>query len=232
MSRRKLIALSVVFALLVLVLTAPSAPAGTSAKTVAVGAPGETAFELMTKVDQTDQNFTIYGYLTHVRGLVDSRLFTNAGIDQSEATSRITFFAKTKMTSRVSVQNPLAVLFSVASAGRGIFYLNKSGGASLDDPASFRRGKRIGSVFIRVHNVINVQGVGPQGPTAISLASVGLTHTKANTFRLGGKRYRFGTKNSKQRIVASGQGVLVDPVQTVATLFLAGTATTTRNPSS
>ena len=232
MSRRTLVVMLVVLGSLVAAVGAPSALAGSNIKTVAIGGLGETGFELVAKIDQTDKKFTIYGYLTHARGLDGSRLFTQPGIDQSAATSRITFYAKAKMTNRASVQNGLAVLFSVAAAGNATFYFNKNGGASFDDPASFRRGKTIGKAFIRVQNVINVQGVGPLGPTATSLASVGLTHTKVKTFRLNGKRYRFGTKNGKQRLRASGQGVLVDPLNTIATLFLAGTATTSRNPAS
>jgi hypothetical protein len=219
--RRFAILLSLACAFLV---AGPSALAA-----VGVGKLGDTSYEFAGKVDQAGPSFTVYGYLTFVRGLTDPQLFTVPGIDQSEATARFTVYASTTMVRRAIIKN----VFVVSSTGTFTIYYNPAGGADFDDPSSFARGKAVASSDVRFQNIINVQGTeAPPGlggwgadlPWAISTGTGGADQRSASTFSLGGKQVRFGRKGLHQRLFMTGEGVLLEPTQPRAELFLAGSA--------
>jgi hypothetical protein len=218
-----------------LVLASPLAAAPTA---VAVGKAGQTAYEFVGRVDQNGPSFTFYGYVTYVRGLADDQIFTQPGVDQSEATARITFYATTTMVRRAIVGG----VFAVTSTGSYTVYLG-SGGASFDDASSFTRGQALATTAIRFQNIINVQSGGSGGPPgprptgpgpggagaqAISTGTGGSEQRTASTFTLGGKQYRFGRKGLDLRVFATGQGTLLDPVAPRSVILLAGSAAVTR----
>jgi hypothetical protein len=224
-------------AMLALAAVAEAAAAPTP---VAVGKPGQTALEFVGQVDQVGGSFTYYGYVTYVRGLEDPQLFTVAGVDQSEATARFTFYASTQMVRRAIIQN----VFAVTSVGSFTVYLG-SGGASFGNPSSFASGRAVATAALRLQNIINVQGAGPAlgpprvagpggpGPSgdlpqAISIGTGGAEQRSASTFTLAGKQYRFGRKGLDLRIFLAGHGVLLEPTAPRALLFLAGSAAVTR----
>ena len=71
---------------------ASSVTAGASpVTTVGTSEAGQTAIQFVAKVDQTGPRFDFYGYVTYMRGLPGNALFAKQGVDQSEATARITF---------------------------------------------------------------------------------------------------------------------------------------------
>src|SRR5919201_2803872 len=78
-----------------LVVTSSRA-AGTAATPVGAAAAGETSFEFIGKLEQPSLDVSrFYGYVTHVTGIPDSRLFTTA--DRPEATARLTFFVTARL---------------------------------------------------------------------------------------------------------------------------------------
>jgi hypothetical protein len=208
---RRLIPVLALAALLAVI--APAAAA--AAKGVAVGAPGQTAFEFVGKADQSGPSWPIYGYLTYVRGLDDAQIFSVPGVDQSEATAKLTFSAATTVVRRAVIEN----VFAVTAVGSITVYLNP-GGASFSDPSSFARGRVIATSTLRFQNIINVQSPAQ----AVSIGSGGAEQRSAKLFSLGGKQYRFGRVGLEERIFATGEGTLLEPTLPRSVVFLAGSA--------
>jgi len=205
----------------------PSVAAGASpATTVGTGDAGQTAIEFVAKVDQTGPRFDFYGYATYVRGLPESALFAKQGIDQSEATARITFSGSTTLTQRSIMGDDV---YALTSSGAITFHL-APGGASFSDPSSFSRGPAIATELLRFQNLITVRyseqagDSSSAGTTAISIGSGDLAQRASAVFAIGGKRYRLGRKGLDQRVFADGQGTLVDQTTPRAVMLVAGDA--------
>jgi hypothetical protein len=200
-----------------LVLTAiiPATPAAQSEQEVAAGRNGQTLMDFIGRVSQNGANFTFIGYLTRVRGLDEAALFAGGDASaRSEQTARFTIKAETTSTSRSVVDN----LFAVDSKGTLNVFLNQTPGADFDDPGSFSTGELIASFEITVQNVISV--IAPaQG---VSTTWGVLEQTKAEHFRLNGKRFKFGKNNQRERIFGTGQGTLLDAGVPVSVVFISG----------
>ena len=172
--------------------------AGTAPSPVGVAAPGETSFEFIGKLEQPSLDVSrFYGYVTHVAGIPDSRLFTTA--DRTEATARLTFFVTAKLDAHLR-QLPL---FVTTGAGTISFYFNAGGGASIADPASFQRGKVVATAAARFQDVLNAQSQ----TAGLESANGTLRQLTAGTFTLAGKTYRFGRRGLRSHIAMSGEGM-------------------------
>lgn len=170
---------------------------------VAAGRDGQTLTEFVGKINQNGPDFTLIGYLTRIKGLDEASLF--AGGDaaaRSEKLARFPVKAETTLTSRNTVDN----LFNVDAKGKLNVFFDETPSSDFSIPGSFSAGTLIATFNITVQNVINVIAPAQGVYTTWGV----LEQTSAKQFRLGGKRFRFGHKNQSVRIVATGQGTLLD----------------------
>jgi hypothetical protein len=191
--------------------------AGTAPTPVGAPATGETSFEFIGKLDQPSLDVSnFYGYVTHVAGIADSKLFTQG--DRSDSTARLTFFVTAKLDAHLH-QLPL---FVTTGAGTISFYLNAAGGASIADPASFRRGAVVATAAARFQDVLNAQSE----TSGLESASGTLRQLTAATFTLAGKTYRFGHRGLRSHIAMSGAGMRT-VIPLTRTVVSAGVTTVT-----
>jgi hypothetical protein len=180
---------------------------------VATGPSGATVVEFVGRVAQEGPNLTLYGYLTHVRGLPDAALFSQPGIDQSEQSARFTISARAQIVRRSVLDN----IFVTSATGSATIYANPSGG-SFDDPGTFERGTTVATYRFRLQNVISVFAPA-QG---LASATGELTQVSARRFDAAGRDYRFGRRGQRERISLSGAGRLLDPTLPRSEIAVAG----------
>jgi hypothetical protein len=168
-------------------------------------ASADTFAEFIGRSDQNGAAITHYGYVTHLRGVPDAQLFFDP-TTRTEATARLTYFATTTLNARHVVGN---IITTATAPGTLTFFLRATGGATFTNPASFAVGTPVATLALRYYNVLNVQGMNPQGQ------QVGIASATADA-EGGGLRLR---------IVAAGQGTLLvnDPAQFVSVFLLGGT---------
>ncbi|HEX8903760.1 MAG TPA: hypothetical protein VF771_02820 [Longimicrobiaceae bacterium] len=122
------------------------------------------------------------GYFLHLQG-IDARLFTSA---PGEGTALLTFLAEPFTSTPVS-NGDLAL--GLDAVGEFAVYLNRRGGATFDDPASFGAGEEIAR-FRRV-SVVTGATVG-SGATDRPLFMQDVFSARllsSRPFELGGRRY-------------------------------------------
>jgi hypothetical protein len=132
----------------------------------------------------------IFGFLTSVIGLDPALLFTEA--PPSERTARFTYAGSVPITSRAN-RGDITTL-----VGEGVFqvFLDDAGGASWDNPASFRDGQPVAEWSIRLRETLH-----RQAPDVGVLVGDGeLVQATAGDFALEGEQYRFGNEGIEQRL--------------------------------
>jgi hypothetical protein len=162
---------------------------------------GRNAFEFRGNVDQDGDDLKSYGFLSLIYGLDVSQLFT--GDPHDETTARFTFFGRATLVSRVEGSG----LFIIDATGGIDYYFNLNGGASFDDPSTFRAGKQIASDTAAFHDVMGVIAQ----DTGLPHLTAALERTKAVKFVLDGIEYRLGHVGMLQRSTASGLSTRTDP---------------------
>jgi hypothetical protein len=176
-------------------------------------APGQTAFELLGRVDQQGFDFVVYGYLTFVHGLPYAAIFSNPA-QTSEATARLTFSGSASAVARTQLRNVIVI----DAVGSLTVYANDTPGASFDDPASFTDGTPAARFDLRIQNVLNV--IAPN--QGLSSLWADLTQTHARSFPVDGARHQLGKVGLRGRLEAIGQGTRLEPTTPVVELDLAG----------
>jgi hypothetical protein len=188
---------------------------------------------LIGKVAQVGVHLTAVGYLTSLRGLKDSQLFTVArGTDfrdpnsSDEGQARFTFHSETEIGSLSATGRPggapgdLGTIVANADGALGI-YFRAGGGADFDDPGSFKQGKQVAAFSCAFQDNLTLQP-----PDFLTLASVALggslTQTVARTFAIAGKQSQISTVGAQRGLAATGWGELTDPDEPRSTLWLAG----------
>lgn len=73
-------------------------PAAASTVEVGTGLPGLNLYEFVGRVDQAGVAFTGYGYLSYLRGMDNSQIFSNP-LNPSEGTAHFTYYATATLTS-------------------------------------------------------------------------------------------------------------------------------------
>jgi hypothetical protein len=146
----------------------------------------------------------------------DGALFTTAFTPTAE-TARITFSSETEMTTRSVISN----VFNVGAEGKITFYFDPTGGASFDDPDSFKDGTAIGEADMHLQNILTVIGEN----TGIADGFGDLVQTSALTFTVGAESYQFGQEGLALRASFAGGGVRTNPVIPQAIIAVAGNAT-------
>ena len=214
-------AMRVLVAISLLVVPAITVRAATgfdhAPRVVGLARDGETTLEFVGKVDQNGGSFTFIGYLTRVKGLDEASLF--AGGDstaRTEKTARFTISGETTLTSRSIVGK----VFVVDSTGRLDIFFDETPSGSVDftDPGSFSQGDLIASFNTNFQNSISVTAPNE----GISKGWGVLAQTRAEHFRLDGRRIQFGQTGQRQRVFAAGKGskAAEDPI--ISEIFITG----------
>jgi hypothetical protein len=210
MARRLLLAV-----LAASVLGVAGAPAATAPARLAVAPAGRSAFEFVARIDQQGTAFRFYGYLTSIRGLADTALFTDPA-NRGEATARLTFSGTTTLTGR----SVLDGVFAVASSGDWDVFWNANAGARFADPASFAGGTRVARFALRFHNVLKVYGPNRGLTTGAGEAE----QRSAAAFVADGRARRIGRPGAVFRLAVTGLGRRLEPTAPRAVLAVAGDA--------
>jgi hypothetical protein len=198
----------------------PRAAARDPVPAVGAGANGQHAFEFTGRIGQNGNALVSYGYLTHVRGLTDTSLFTNP-VSRSEATARFTYYGAANVTGR-AVNG--STIFILLSRGNITFHFNPAAGAAFDDPPSFRRGRAIATLTNRQQSIVNVISSNQGVLTVMGEA----TQARAGTFTLQRKQYRFGRRGLREAVMVTGQGIRSQVSPPVASFAIAGANLVTR----
>lgn len=197
------------------------------------GVTGRAVVGLIGKIAQVGVHLTAVGYLTSLRGLQDSQLFTVArGTDfqdpnsSDEGQARFTFHSETEIGSLSATGRPggavgdLGTIVANAGGALGIYY-RSGGGADFDDPASFKKGIKVAAFSCSFQDNLTLQP-----PDFLTLASVALGGTLIQTatkvFAISGEHYRIAAVGAQRGLAATGWGELTDPDEPRSTLWLAG----------
>jgi hypothetical protein len=186
--------------------------------TVGTGAPGVNLYEFVGRIDQNGFAFTGYGYVSYLRGLSYSQIFTNP-IDASERSAHFTYYATATLTSRSIISN----VFVINSEGPITFYYQPTPTGTFSNPQSFAGGTPIATGTIRYQSILNVQA--PNQGIANGIGE--FTQLTAPTFTIGSETYQFGQAGTIQRMTTFGQGTRLDAVLPRSFVLLAGNAVDT-----
>ncbi len=185
---------------------------------------GLTDRESVRLVGQIDQNGTVltgYGYLTKVRALANSDLYTRAPAKTSnDPRSADSSAARFTFASRADIESMSAVgdVLSAVARGSVHIYYQAQGGARFADPASFAKGKEIAHLTGELQNDLSVDGPN-QGSVAIS---GDLTQQAAPRFTIGSRQHMFGRPRLPWSIRAAGRAHRTEPTAPRATLSISG----------
>lgn len=163
-----------------------SSPQQQNVTEIAVPPVGQTAFEFVAQIDQSNFDLSIYGYLTHVGGIDASQLFVEgtSPAERNESAAYLTMHATGSIYSRSVLQS----IFDTNASLTLTIYYNETPAASFDDPASFAAGTPVATYTLRLQNILSVQSpdVGIANSNGESVQS------SATAFTLGGQELRFG----------------------------------------
>jgi hypothetical protein len=185
---------------------------------IGVAPEGGIAWEAIGKIDQAGADFTAYGYLTHVAGLEEARLYLEGGVPlvRTEATARFTFFAPAVLLARSELEN----LIVVSAEGEQAIYFNEAGGARFDRPESFFGGVEIARSAIRFHSTLNVQAAN----SGIATGIAEIIQTAAEPFAFDGEEVRFGHAGLRTRLQTTGQATRTEATLPRSSMAFAGAA--------
>jgi hypothetical protein len=179
-------------------------PADYGAQEVGVAPTGWNALEFVGRIDQDGGYLTSYGYLTYVRGLSSSAVFTEP-FTTTETTARFTYYATSTLTARAVISN----VTELNVAGETTFYFHPYGAqADFGNPASFTSGTPVGSATGRLQNILNVQAPN----LGVSTGFGELVRQTAGVFTLGAQSYQFGRVGLMEREFFTGEGTRTDPI--------------------
>ena len=186
-------------------------------------AEAESAFELIGRSDQSGSDITHYGYVTHINGLPDEALFSDA-TTRTEATARFTYLATTTLHSRHLVGN----ILTTAGLGTLTIFFHERAGADFGAPDSFKEGHPAASFTLHYHSVLNVQtAISPESPGRGIVRVVADLHQEtASPLELNGRWFHLGHRESRERLSLTGQGTLTRAEPPQAFFFLGGEVVT------
>lgn len=190
---------------------------------VGIGAADQNAFEFIGRVDQNNLDFSGFGYLTYVKGISNTGIYSNP-LNPSEDTARFTYVATATLTSRAI----LTEVFVIDAVGSMTFYYTETPpDRSFDNAASFANGTPIATTSLHYHDILLVQS--PNKGIASGINEV--TQLSASTFNLNGQNYQFGQPGQFYRLTSIGNGTRTNANPPVSFVLLAGNATTTSSQS-
>lgn len=197
-------------------------PGGAGATTgdptqLAIGSDGSITFTFVGRIEQDGPILVNVGYLTSVEGLDTADLFTvEDPLNRSAETARFTYFTAGLLEERSVVEN----LFTTSGSADTTFHYRPDGGASLDDPASFREGDEIAVMTSAWHNLINVQSPN----VGILTAESEELQASATPFEAGDGSFVLGAEGNRFHLTFTGHGVRTDADAPRATVNYSGQA--------
>jgi hypothetical protein len=190
---------------------------------VGIGTAGQNAFEFIGRVDQNGLDFTGFGYLTYIRDLDNTEIYTDS-LSPSEDTARFTYVATATLTSRAILTD----VFVINSQGTITFYFTESPpDRSFDDSASFASGTPIATASMRYQDILLVRGFNEGIATGVSE----LIQLNAPAFTLNSQSYQFGQSNLLYRLSTIGNGTRTNVDPPISSVLLAGNAVTSGQES-
>jgi hypothetical protein len=216
---RQAATLALAFVSAALALVTATGPMAGAATTTAVGevAAVQTSFTYVGQIAQDATLAVDVGYLTSVAGLDEASMFTDSDpLSRTEATARFTYFASAKLETR-SVNGGVFVTSGTATT---TLYFNDPGGATFDDPTSFKSGQAIATYESRWQDIVNVQAPN-QGVATVTSDE---TQDSATPFTLAGTQYTLGHQGLTLRLAFTGEGTRTDPTAPKATILYGGGA--------
>jgi N-acyl-L-homoserine lactone synthetase len=188
---------------------------------VAAGPTDRRTVDFLTQIDQVGQVLTGLGYLTRVDGLGADVLFTKPPATSSAdpgsldtSTARLVAV----MTAKVEAINVLGQAITGHGGGSIEVHFLSGGGAKLDNPASFRSGKRVATFSLLFQHTLAIDAP----DRALGSFTADLNQGQVSPFGFGGKRYQFGKAGLPWSLRATGRGVRTDPATPTSQHFLAG----------
>ncbi len=186
----------------------------------------EHSFENVVRGDQNGDSGRIYGYLTHVSGADDARLFTapRSATDpaRGEANARLTISGSVDVTGRYVLGN------MIITSGTGSFtiYYNNTPRGDFNQPETFSSGTPVATFQVRSQNVLNVQTpLSAQSPgRAIILSTTDMLQLGSSAFTLDGGSYAVGRGGVRYHHQVTGQGTLLSAPPFVAVFLMGGFA--------
>lgn len=218
MSRIPWIGLFAVFGVVLAVFALQRLSPAVAEPIVGSATAGQNAMEFVGTIAQDGASFTSYGYITHISGLDDSKLFSTTNpLARNETTARFTYFATATLTSRSVV----STVFQTTSAENLAVYFNAAPHGDFSTPSSFSGGQVAARYTLRTQDILSV--IGPNLGSLFSVADA--NQTQVVPFQLDGTGYQLGDAGLVLRETVSGTGIRTDAVTPKSTIFIGGNFT-------
>lgn len=182
---------------------------------VGVGARGTTTVEFRGRIEQTGDTgelFTSYGFLTRVTRTEQSQLFEGSTYD--ETTALLTAYATGDLSARILDTS----VHSLDILGTMTVYQRATGGASWDDPSSFKVGTAVAVYELTLQDILAVYATAQGIPTLTG----DMLQKKAHHLSGPLAGDVFGRKGLALRMYATGLGTLTNPTTLNAKLEIVG----------
>ena len=204
-----------------LVGVAEAGAQGPGVRAVGAGATDRRSIEFLARVQQTGRDLSAVGWLTHVQGLSASQLVTGAtpvaSTDPAASdpgVRRLTVVVDARLQSI----SALGTAITGHGVGRAAIHLLPSGGARLDDPASFAAGTAVATFTLSFSHSLAIDSPDRAGATF----GADLVQRGARVFTLGGRRHQLGRPALPWSLRATGRGERSDPVTPRSQFFMSG----------
>jgi GNAT superfamily N-acetyltransferase len=222
MSRRSLLARAGGVAAGVILVGLPeAATAQRGARRIGSGETDRRTIDFLVRVDQAGRDLSVVGWLTRVQGLGPAQLQVGpvpvASTDPA-ATDPSTRRFTVVVSARLQAISALGSAITGHGSGRAEFHHLPSGGARLDDPASFRSGTTIATFSLTFQHSLAIDDPNRAGASF----AADLVQRSARVITLGGRRVQLGRPALPWGLRASGRGERTDPVTPRSQFFLSG----------
>ena len=163
---------------------------------------GDIAFEVVGQLTNPSPDTSHqYGYLSLIRGLKAEQIFTTSNpAAQNQTTALFTFFTDA-VTQRVIVNGPQRVVNRV---GTTTIYFDETPDGDFSNRDTFRDGTPI---LVLDHRQQIINDSASNTVTVMNLNTV----TSAETFELGGERFRLGREGDRFRVHYRGANNIAPP---------------------
>lgn len=195
-----------------------SAPPSQTTGALAAPPTGQTAYEFVAQIDQSNLDLTIYGYLTDISGLSSDALFTK-DTNPAQRGESSAFFTL-QATGKIYARSVLQSIFDTNADLTLTVYYNETPGAAFDKPASFAAGVPVAVYDVSLQNILNVQSP----DVGIANSNGDSVQTASTPFTFNGQQMTFGQVGLAQHMNAFGQGFRQSQVPLAVRLLTAGNA--------
>jgi hypothetical protein len=178
-----------------------------------VAAEARDAIDVIGTILQDGPALIGFGWLTQVAGLAAPDLFTDP-TRRGASTARLLWHAEV----RVDAIDVLPNLFFGAGTGRLRVFFAANGGAQVDQPQTFTRGRLAARYVGRFRNIQTV--IAPDHAVTEIIGE--LSQRAAQRFVVRGRPGQLGRVGQLQRLQASGPAVRTEPTIPRSTRYVAG----------